>query len=154
MNIFDIIPGIGTILEKTVTKKGDLEKIKVEDQVSDVACDKCGAMMVYKMGRYGKFLACPNFPECRNTKPILVEIDAPCPKCGAKLLERTSRKGRKFYGCEKYPDCDFVSWDMPVKDKCPQCGSYMVKKYGKGREAYTMCSNAECRYKEKQEGKA
>ena len=131
-----------------------MEKIKVEDQVSDVACDKCGAMMVYKMGRYGKFLACPNFPECRNTKPILVEIDAPCPKCGAKLLERPSRKGRKFYGCEKYPDCDFVSWDMPVKDKCPQCGSYMVKKYGKGREAYTMCSNAECRYKEKQESKA
>ena len=73
-------------------------------------------MMVYKMGRFGKFLACPNFPECRNTKPIVTYIDAPCPKCGARLMEKTSRKNRKFYGCERYPECDFVSWEKPVTE--------------------------------------
>ncbi len=122
-----------------------IEKVEVHDEVSDVQCDKCGAMMVYKMGRYGRFLACPNFPECRNTKPILTYIDAPCPKCGARLMEKTSKKNRKFYGCERYPDCDFVSWEKPVADKCPQCGSYMVEKRGRKGEVWHLCANETCR---------
>ena len=100
-----------------------IEKVEVKDEPSDVQCDKCGAMMVYKMGRFGKFLACPNFPECRNTKPIVTYIPAPCPVCGGRLMEKTSRKNRKFYGCEHYPECSFVSWEMPVTEKCPKCGS-------------------------------
>ena len=103
--------------------------------------------MVYKMGRYGKFLACPNFPECRNTKALLKEIDAPCPKCGGKLLERMSHKGRKFYGCEHYPECDFVSWDMPVREKCPVCGSMMVLKRGRKGAMAHVCTNEICRHR-------
>jgi len=128
-----------------------VEKIEVKDEVSDVPCDKCGAMMVYKMGRYGRFLACPNFPECRNTKPIIKYIDVPCPKCGARLMEKISKKNRKFYGCEKYPDCDFVSWEMPSKEKCPKCGSYMTEKRNKKGERILLCANETCRYKEKKE---
>ena len=124
-----------------------IEKVEVKDEVSDVPCDKCGAMMVYKMGRFGKFLACPNFPACRNAKPILHYIDPPCPKCGSRLMEKTSKKNRKFYGCEKYPECDFVSWEMPITDKCPKCGSYMVQKRGKRGEAIHLCANETCRYK-------
>ena len=133
--------------EKTLENaEQKIEKVEIQDEVSDVVCDKCGAQMVYKLGRFGRFLACPNFPECRNTKPITVEIEAPCPKCGAKLLEKTSHKGRKFYGCERYPDCDFVSWEMPVKEKCPKCGGYMVFKRGK-KENYYLCANESCREK-------
>ena len=124
-----------------------IEKIEVKDEVSDEPCDKCGAMMVYKMGRFGKFLACPNFPACRNAKPILHYIDAPCPKCGARLMEKTSKKNRKFYGCEKYPECDFVSWEMPIVEKCPKCGSFMVQKRGKKNETIHLCANETCRYK-------
>ncbi|MCI5956157.1 MAG: type I DNA topoisomerase [Clostridiales bacterium] len=124
-----------------------IEKVEVKDEVSDVQCDKCGAMMVYKMGRFGKFLACPNFPECRNAKPILHYIDASCPKCGARLMEKTSKKNRKFYGCEKYPECDFVSWEKPIAEKCPKCGSYMVEKPGKRGEIVHLCANETCRYK-------
>jgi len=126
-----------------------IEKIEVKDEVSDVPCDKCGAMMVYKMGRYGKFLACPNFPECRNTKPIIKYIDVPCPKCGARLMEKISKKNRKFYGCERYPDCDFVSWEMPAKEKCSLCGSYMTEKKNKKGERILLCANEKCRHKEK-----
>lgn len=124
-----------------------IEKIEVKDEVSDVVCDKCGAMMVYKMGRFGKFLACPSFPECRNAKPIIKYITAPCPKCGAKLMEKTSRKNRKFFGCEKYPECDFVSWEMPTTDKCPQCDGYMVEKRGKRGELIHLCANEKCHFK-------
>ena len=124
-----------------------IEKVEVVDEVSDVVCDKCGAMMVYKMGRFGKFLACPRFPECRNTKAILKEIEAPCPKCGAKLLERISRRGRKFYGCQKYPDCDFTSWDMPVTGACPECGGMMVCKHNRKGEAWNLCVNQTCRHR-------
>ncbi|MBR4081230.1 MAG: type I DNA topoisomerase [Clostridia bacterium] len=122
-----------------------IEKVEVKDEPSDVPCDKCGALMVYKMGRYGKFLACPNFPDCRNTKPILSYIAAPCPKCGGRLMEKTSRKNRKFYGCEHYPECDFVSWEMPVTDKCPQCGGYMVEKRSRKGEIWHLCANETCR---------
>ena len=131
--------------EKTLENaESKIEKVEIKDEVSDVPCDKCGAMMVYKLGRYGRFLACPNFPECRNTKAIQVEIDAPCPKCGGKLLQKTSRKGRKFYGCERYPECDFVSWDMPVSEKCPKCGSYMTLSHTKKGDFY-VCANENCR---------
>ena len=124
-----------------------IEKVEVKDEPSDVPCDKCGAMMVYKMGRFGKFLACPNFPDCRNTKPILNYIAAPCPSCGGRLMEKTSRKNRKFYGCEHYPECDFVSWEMPVVDKCPQCGGYMVEKRGRKGEVWHLCANETCHFR-------
>jgi DNA topoisomerase-1 len=123
----------------------NIEKVSIEDQVSDEVCDKCGVLMVYKMGRYGKFLACPNFPECRNTKALLTYIDVPCPECGKKLLERISRKGRKFYGCEGYPDCEFVSWDLPVNEKCSLCGGRMVQKRGRKDVVFYQCVNEHCR---------
>ena len=126
----------------------EIEKVEIKDEVSDVVCDQCGSLMVYKMGRYGKFLACPNFPACRNTKPILTYIEAPCPKCGKRLLEKISRKNRKFYGCEGYPECDFVSWDMPIAQKCPQCGSYMVEKRNSRRGVVHLCANESCHYRE------
>lgn len=125
-----------------------IEKVEIKDEVSDVPCDKCGAMMVYKRGRFGRFLACPNFPNCRNAKPIITYIDADCPKCGSRLMEKTSKKNRKFFGCEKYPECDFVSWEKPIRDKCPKCGSYMVEKPGKKGDKVHLCANESCRYKE------
>ena len=135
--------------EHTLTlAESEIEKVPVQEEVSDVPCDQCGAMMVYKMGRYGRFLACPNFPKCRNTKPVLNYIDVPCPKCGKRLLEKISKKNRKFYGCEGYPDCDFVSWDLPVDEKCPRCGSYMVRKGNSRGDIFHLCANDECRYKE------
>ena len=103
------------------------------------------------MSRYGRFLACPNFPACRHTQALPNNIGVPCPKCGGELLERISRKGRKFYGCERYPDCDFVSWDRPVKEKCPVCGSYMVLKRGGKDTQYHVCANETCRHKVKVE---
>ena len=125
----------------------EIEKVEVKDDVSDVRCDKCGSMMVYKMGKYGRFLACPNFPECRNTMPILNYIDASCPLCGKRLLEKTSRKNRKFYGCEGYPECDFVSWDKPANEKCPKCGQYMIEKRNNKGETLHLCTNENCRFK-------
>ncbi len=126
----------------------DIEKVEVHDEPSDVVCDKCGATMVYRMGRFGKFLACPRFPDCRNTKPILNYIDVACPKCGGRVLEKISRKNRKFFGCEHYPDCDFVSWERPVNEKCPKCGSYMTEKVNRKGETWHLCANEQCRYKE------
>ena len=134
--------------EKTLeVAEKEIEKVEVRDEVSDVVCDQCGAMMVYKMGRFGKFLACPNFPECRNTKPLVNYIDAACPKCGKRLLEKISRKSRKFFGCEGYPECDFVSWDKPVSERCPVCGSYMVEKHNGRGEVIHLCANENCRHK-------
>ncbi len=134
--------------EEMLTKAEDaIEKVEIKDEPSDEICDKCGAQMVYRMGRFGRFLACPNFPECRNTKPILTYIDAPCPTCGGKLLEKTSRKNRKFYGCEHYPECDFVSWEMPVSEKCEKCGSYMTLKTSRNGATFHLCSNETCRHK-------
>ena len=134
--------------EKTLEEADkNIEKVAIEDQVSDVPCEKCGAMMVYKMSRYGKFLACPNFPECRFTLALPKNIGVPCPKCGGELLDRISRKGRKFYGCEKYPECDFVSWDRPVADKCPVCGERMVLKSGPKDTLFHVCVNENCRHR-------
>ena len=106
--------------------------------------------MVIKEGRFGEFLACPNYPECKNAKPIVKYIDTPCPKCSHRVVEKKSNKTKKiFYGCEKYPACDFVSWDMPLDEKCEECSSYMVlKKRAKGND-YKKCSNSECKTNEK-----
>lgn len=124
-----------------------IEKVELRDEPSDEICDKCGAQMVYRVGRFGKFLACPNFPDCRNTKPVLNYIETPCPKCGGKLLEKTSRKNRKFFGCEHYPECDFVSWEMPVNEKCPKCGTYMTLKRSRKGEEWHLCANETCRHR-------
>ena len=121
----------------------EISKIKVKDEVSDVICEKCGRNMVYKMGKFGKFLACPGFPECRNTKAIVVETGAFCPKCGGKILEKKSARGKIYYGCEKNPECDFMSWDAPVKDeKCPDCGGLLLAE--KGKNAKIVCANEKC----------
>ena len=140
----EFYPDFKTKLERAET---DIEKIVIVDEVSDIICDKCGANMVYKNGRYGRFLACPKFPECRNTLPILIHIGVKCPDCGGGLLEKTSKKNRKFYGCEKYPDCKFVSWEKPVEKPCPECGHYMTIKRRKN-DAMLLCSNEACRYRE------
>ena len=126
----------------------EISKVVIEDEVSDVPCDKCGRMMVIKRGRYGKFLACPGYPECKNAKPIVEEIEAPCPKCGGKIYAKRSKRGNKFFGCANYRECDFVSWNEPVEKKCPECGEFMVKKYSKKSGEYLQCSNSECKYKE------
>ncbi|WP_333859148.1 type I DNA topoisomerase [Clostridium sp.] len=129
----------------------EVARITIEDKVTDVKCDKCGRNMVIKHGRFGDFLACPGYPECKNTKPIVEELDVKCPKCGEKILVKKSRKGRRFYGCSAYPDCDFVSWLEPTNEKCPVCQSYMVKKYSKSKGNYLECSNSECKHKEYKE---
>ena len=125
----------------------EISKIVIEDKVSDVPCDKCGRMMVIKHGRYGNFLACPGYPECQNAKPIVEEVEAPCPKCGGKVFKKRSKKGKIFFGCSKYPECDFVSWNEPLKDLCPECGNYMVLKYSKTKGNYAQCSSKECNNK-------
>lgn len=121
----------------------EVERVEIKDEVSDIPCDKCGGMMVYKVGRFGKFLACPNYPECQNTKAIIEKIGVKCPKCGADIIKRRGKKKNFFYGCERYPDCDFVSWDMPLNEKCPKCGKMLVQKMGP-RGRYTICSDPEC----------
>ena len=133
-------PFIKTVDDASV----NAEKIKIPDEVSDVPCDKCGAMMVIKTGKFGKFLACPNFPTCRNTKSIVEKVDdVVCPKCGAAIIKKHGRK-RMFFGCERYPECDFMSWDMPVKTRCPKCGGVMVQKRGQNG-TYIMCMDPECK---------
>jgi DNA topoisomerase I len=124
----------------------EMEEVEIKDEVSDEVCEKCGSPMVYKMGRYGRFLACSSFPECRNTKPILKSTGVSCPKCGeGEIVERKSKKRRTFYGCSRYPECDFVSWDKPVSRSCPKCGKLMVEKRKK-KETVIRCT--ECGYEE------
>ena len=117
----------------------DLEKVKIEDEVTDVICDLCGRNMVVKYGPHGKFLACPGFPECRNTKPYLEKIGVNCPKCGKEVVLKKTKKGRKYYGCEANPECDFMSWQKPSSEKCPECGGYMVEKGNK-----LVCADNQC----------
>ncbi|MCG8401502.1 MAG: type I DNA topoisomerase [Firmicutes bacterium] len=117
----------------------EIEHIRVEDEVTEEICEHCGRNMVIKMGRYGKFLACPGFPECRNTRPLLEPTGVSCPGCDGELVLRRSKKGRKFYGCSNYPDCEFVVWDRPAKRKCPDCGGLMVTKDAKGKKVYRCC---------------
>ena len=120
-------------------------KVEIKDEVSNVPCDKCGAMMVYKEGRFGRFLACPNYPTCKNTKTILEKIGVKCPKCGADIIRRHGKTGKTFYGCERYPDCNYVSWDMPTSEKCPKCGGMLVQKI-RANGRYIGCENKECGY--------
>lgn len=140
--IHDFYTPFAKSLEEAEEKIG---KVQIEDKVSDEICENCGRNMVIKMGRYGKFLACPGFPECRNTKPLLEQIEAKCPKCANPLVVRRSKKGRRFYGCSTYPECDFVSWELPAPEPCPECGGMMVIKGSKQGKHYT-CINPECRY--------
>ncbi|MBU3189242.1 type I DNA topoisomerase [Clostridium bowmanii] len=145
-NIVDIF---FTPLKKDIEiAEKEIAKITIEDEVTEVECDKCGKFMVIKHGRFGDFLACPGYPECKNTKAITKELEVPCPKCGGKILERRSKKGTKFYGCSNYPECDFVSWFEPTEIKCSVCGTYMVKRYSKTKGDFMECSNKECKNKE------
>ena len=123
--------------------ESELEKVKIEDEVTDVICEECGRNMVIKYGPHGKFLACPGFPECRNTKPYLERIGVACPKCGKDIVMKKSKKGRRFYGCEDNPACDFMSWARPVEKPCPECGGYMVAKGNK-----FVCASENCRHVE------
>ena len=127
-------------LEMAVEKaEKELETVKIEDEVTDIICDKCGRNMVVKYGPSGKFLGCPGFPECRNTMPYLEKIGVDCPKCGKDIVIRRTKKGRIFYGCEGYPECDFSSWQRPSKKKCPKCGGLMIEKGKK-----LVCADIEC----------
>lgn len=129
-------------LEEVVkTAEKELETVKIEDEVTDVICEDCGRNMVIKYGPHGKFLACPGFPECRNTKPYLEKVGVSCPKCGKDVVIRKTKKGRKYYGCEDNPNCDFMTWQKPSKEKCPQCGGYMVEKGNK-----LLCADEKCGY--------
>ena len=119
----------------------ELEKVKIEDEVTDVICDVCGRNMVVKYGPHGKFLACPGFPECRNTKAYLEKIGVACPQCGKDIVIRKSKKGRKYFGCENNPTCEFMSWSRPVAEKCPRCGGFMVIKGNK-----IACADEKCGY--------
>ena len=126
----------------------ELEHVKIEDEVTDVICDKCGRNMVIKYGPHGKFLGCPGFPECHNTKPYLEKIGVACPKCGKDVILKKTKKGRMFYGCEGYPECDFVSWQKPSDKKCPKCGGYMIEKGNK-----LVCADETCGYVESKNDK-
>jgi DNA topoisomerase-1 len=124
----------------------EMEKIEIQDEVSDEICEKCGRHLVYKMGRFGKFLACSGFPECRNTKPIVKDTGVTCPNCKeGKIIERRSKKGRIFYGCDRYPACEFVSWDKPVANPCPKCASLLIEKRNKNG-TFHQC--VQCDFKE------
>lgn len=125
----------------------EMQSVELTPIVSDVVCELCGRNMVQKTGRYGKFLACPGFPECRNTKPLIKETGVLCPRCQGMLVERRSKKGRLFFGCLNYPDCDFVIWNRPVAKPCPRCGSLMVEKRRQGKKLQA-CTNKDCRWEE------
>lgn len=142
-----IIDSFYSDFEKRVKKaEAEMKEVEIEPEYADEDCELCGSRMVYKMGRYGKFMACSNFPDCRNTKPIVKQIGVKCPKCHeGNIVERKSKKKRVFYGCDRYPDCDFVSWDKPIERKCPKCENMLVeKKLKKGIQVQCV----ECDYKE------
>lgn len=126
----------------------EMEKVEIADESADVDCDVCGSPMVYKMGRFGKFIACSNFPQCRNTKAIVKHIGVTCPRCHeGNIVERKSKKKRMFYGCDRFPTCDFVSWDKPINRPCPKCGGMLVEKKGK-KSVHIQCT--QCEYNEQQ----
>ena len=136
------------LMESVETAKKSLETVHIAEEESDEICEMCGRRMVIKYGPYGKFLACPGFPECKNTKPYFEKTGIPCPKCGKEVVIKKTKKGRKYYGCEANPECDFMSWQKPSEKKCPECGSYMVEKGNK-----LVCSNEQCGYVTGREGK-
>ncbi|MGN0636405.1 MAG: type I DNA topoisomerase [Acutalibacteraceae bacterium] len=138
--------------EKTLSKaKEDMKDVKITlaEDVTDIPCEKCGRMMVIKTGRYGRFLACPGYPECKNAKPLVTETNATCPKCGKKVIEKKSHRGFVFYGCEGWPACDFSTWDKPTEEKCPQCGKSLFKKKG----GILACLDENCGFEKKAERK-
>ena len=138
--------------ENTLQKaKDDMSgvKIQLQEDVTDIPCEKCGRMMVVKVGRFGKFLACPGYPECKNTKPFVVQTNAKCPVCGGKVIEKKSKKGYTFYGCDYYPDCNFMTWDKPTDEICPDCGKSLFKRKG----GLLVCLNEGCGYEKKAERK-
>ena len=143
----EMLRGFYTDFEKTLLKaKEEMKDVKIqlkEDQ-TDIICEKCGRQMVVKFGRYGKFIACPGYPECQNIKKFVQPTPGFCPKCGKKVVARKSKKGRAFYGCEGYPDCDFVTWDLPTDDLCPKCGKTLFRKKGKNGKLY--CAAEGCGY--------
>lgn len=138
----DFYKDFATVLEKA---EEEIEEIEIKEEVTDEICEKCGKNMVIKHGRYGKFLACPGYPDCKNTKAIVDELNVKCPKCGETLVRRKSRKGRMFYGCKGYPKCDFVSWDEPIEEKCPDCKGLLVLKRTK-KEKTKKCIDEKCGY--------
>lgn len=138
--IENFYPDLEAAVEKAET---ELEQVKIEDEVTDVICEECGRNMVVKYGPHGKFLACPGFPDCRNTKPYLEKIGVPCPVCGKDVVIRKTKKGRRYYGCEDNPECEFMSWQKPSTKKCPRCGKYMLEKGNK-----LVCSDEQCGYVE------
>ncbi len=138
--IENFYPDIEEAVEKA---QQELEEVKIEDEVTDVICEQCGRNMVIKYGPHGRFLACPGFPDCRNTKPYLEKIGVACPVCGKDVVLRKTKKGRKYYGCEDNPECEFMSWQKPSEKPCPKCGNYMVEKGNK-----LCCSNEQCGYVE------
>ena len=137
MVIRNFYPDLDTAVKEA---ERELEKVDIEDEKSDVICENCGRNMVIKYGPHGRFLACPGFPDCRNTKPYYEKIGVSCPKCGKDVVLKMTKKGRRFFGCENFPDCDFVSWGKPSNQKCPKCGGYMVEKGKK-----LVCANDECK---------
>lgn len=130
--------------DNIVTAREAITKTAPPQEVSDVHCDICGRLMVVKSGKFGKFLACPGYPECKNTKPIIVKVGVKCPKCGGEILERKTKTGKTFYGCANYPKCDFSSWDKPVDKHCEKCGSIMVERYNSAKKLTYKCSNPAC----------
>ena len=129
--------------KKTLDKASQIERVKVPVGETEEPCPKCGAKMVIRSGRFGKFLACPHYPECKTTKPLpQEEITGPCPKCVSKLVQRVSKKGNKFYGCSGYPECDFASAGLPTGEKCPECGGFLIK----GFKGKILCNNFDCKY--------
>ena len=143
----------GPFAETLKNAEEAIGKIKIEDEVSDVPCEKCGRMMVYKMGRFGKFLACPGFPECRNAKPIIKEAGVNCPKCGGKLLVKKSKRGKTYYGCENNPTCEFMTWDTPLPQECPKCGGVLLENKFRGKKR-VYCADEKCGYEENKEKKS
>ena len=141
----DLLRNFYNPFEETLKKaESVIGEVDIPDEVTDIPCDKCGRMMVVKQGRFGKFLACPGFPDCRNAKPLLRDTGVSCPKCGGKIVERKSRRGRSFFGCDNYPACDYTTWDEPQKETCKTCGAFMQKhRYRTGR-AILYCSNEAC----------
>ena len=145
LNKNELLQKFYTPFDETLKKAEEIiGTVDLPEEITDIPCDKCGRMMVVKQGRFGKFLACPGFPECRNAKPLLRDTGVQCPKCGGKIVERKSRRGRAFYGCGRYPDCDYTTWDEPQQETCKVCGSFMQKhRYRTGR-TILYCSNEQC----------
>ncbi len=135
--------------KELIKAEEEIDKIEIKDEVTDEICEKCGKNLVIKTGRYGKFMACPGYPECKNTKPIIETIDVKCPKCEGEIVKKKSKKGRQFYGCSEYPKCDFVSWDEPTNEKCPVCKNHLVIKRTK-KSNIIKCSDKECGYVKKE----